>query len=1690
MLKSRKRGLAVFLAIMLLFSSLPTNLTVFAQEETNNLVLAQWSFDNDTTKQPDQAIDANKSATIETNATAIEVSTPTGYETPTFGAKGFSDSTVGQKGFITTISTQGYENIKLSSKQRSSNTGPRYFTLQVSLDGVEWQNVGQQYEVANNWTTGLLNEVSLPTVAKDVNNLYIKWVVSQSGQVSDTAKPLSSGGMAYIDDIKIIGDVKGTSEGDEEVDTNTSLKVTYTANSKGGNYWWSINKDSYEFKPGDYVEYDVYLFNSVPGLGGVEVYTTGSPIASDYKFREQFKAGEWVDEKGYFGIPSTDISKEAYGNWYHRKLKIPETAAGTTLRDFTLGIDNSSHNAGDVFTVYYDNIVISNNGVVVKEIYTDGEPKANQKVSPASNTNYDVEIVPVTELEGTPEPLPPSDEQDSDIESLSGMYSVLLNVNNDTMKANSSFNTTTYTIKNKPILVNGTPYVPLIDVMEKIGASVTWDGETQTATIRQAKNEATLKLGSSTFTLNGAEIAIDHTNSQLRSFAGNNASLMVPANFISNFGGTVKYFPISGNMKIVSPIISVNYSSPYPTKEVTPIQIDTDEIANRFVISSDSQGVDNGLLKGTDDGTGQKFEAVLAQIKSLEKQPDFIIGAGDLVSGSMEKNVDEQNIQLDNFRTRFTKYFPINALLPLPGNHEIKGSSDLEKSFAAKFPEFTAREDVVFLEGYNNSVWYYDIGDTRIFGLNTSHPKEEHAVLNAQYDFVKNNIDQTKKSTIFVFHEPAFSIWKSGNAQERNRVARNELWELIETAPNPITFTGHEHLFARRLINQQFNETINNKEYNFDKQIYQIHIGGFGGGTNGTSNEYKGVLTYPEAMGVNHFAVVDLLKDGRIHVQAISHDGVLLDDFIQSADDVNTTYSSTLTLDQNNVVLQPAETLTLTATLAENTSDKAKTVQWSSSDESVATVDQNGKVTTVGHGEAYIVATALGGVFAASKLTVLEDGVQDLDYAPQQLTMHVGTDASTSVNFAWTTNQQVQTVLKVNKKGESQLTTFTGTNVLGAGSRFFHKVEVIGLTPGTEYEFTAGAGANTLTGTFKTAPEAGNKDSFTFTYITDPQISNAVNSIAAGATFNELSKISDSAFTYIGGDLTDTGSNETQWNLFFNNGGAYPTAGADFLKNNLISVAQGNHDNATFNGHINVPNQSGGAYSYNYGPVKFVILNTQNNSLSQLQEQEALLRAEAKKAKENGQWIFAGMHKALYTGASHITDNDIIELRKYWSPIFAELDIDVVLQGHDHVFSRGFINDQGVNAKPEMVDETTALQPEKSPFYMVAHTAGGLKWYSEKNYTVSPGDPLTPNYQFLDKNSAKPAGDPLNPQGPQSDIEKETAYVTVSVAPDSVTFNTYMFKYDQTTNQMTKLPYLYDTYTIKKTAVSPDPEVNSLTVDAATITVDGNEVNSPAEIKEGSQVTVEAAVPNGQRFVKWTATGLENESYTTNPLTFTMPANEVTLKVEYENIPSNDDSEKGWVSKAGKWYYYDPQTGEMKTGWLLDAGKWYYLDSSGAMKIGWVELGSTWYYLENSGAMKTGWLLDAGKWYYLDSTGAMKTGWVKSGSTWYYMENSGAMKTGWLLNGGKWYYLDSKGAMKTDWVKFGSTWYYLEKSGAMKTSWLLNGGKWYYLDNRGAMKIGWVLVGTKWYYLYESGQMAANTTIQGYKLGSTGAWIK
>lgn len=97
---------------------------------------------------------------------------------------------------------------------------------------------------------------------------------------------------------------------------------------------------------------------------------------------------------------------------------------------------------------------------------------------------------------------------------------------------------------------------------------------------------------------------------------------------------------------------------------------------------------------------------------------------------------------------------------------------------------------------------------------------------------------------------------------------------------------------------------------------------------------------------------------------------------------------------------------------------------------------------------------------------------------------------------------------------------------------------------------------------------------------------------------------------------------------------------------------------------------------------------------------------------------------------------------------------------------------------------------------------------------------------------------------------------------------------------------------------------------------------------------------------------------------------------------------------------------------------------------------------------------------------------------------------GWKYNNGAWYYLEPNGSYATGWKLVGGNWYYMNEYGMMETGWKLINGNWYYLDSSGKMHTGWIKDNGGWYFLYTSGVMAKNTVIDGYRLGSNGAWIR
>ncbi len=112
-----------------------------------------------------------------------------------------------------------------------------------------------------------------------------------------------------------------------------------------------------------------------------------------------------------------------------------------------------------------------------------------------------------------------------------------------------------------------------------------------------------------------------------------------------------------------------------------------------------------------------------------------------------------------------------------------------------------------------------------------------------------------------------------------------------------------------------------------------------------------------------------------------------------------------VTLDDSSVTLAVEETKTLTATVAPEEATNKK-VKWSSSDEAVATVDKDGKVTAVAAGTATITVTTEDGNFAAVCLVTVTPP------AYVKITMTVGGQEKT---YKWATQN-----LAVSESGKAQ----------------------------------------------------------------------------------------------------------------------------------------------------------------------------------------------------------------------------------------------------------------------------------------------------------------------------------------------------------------------------------------------------------------------------------------------------------------------------------------------------------------------------------------------------------------------------------------------------------------------------------------------------------------------------------------------
>lgn len=287
----------------------------------------------------------------------------------------------------------------------------------------------------------------------------------------------------------------------------------------------------------------------------------------------------------------------------------------------------------------------------------------------------------------------------------------------------------------------------------------------------------------------------------------------------------------------------------------------------RFIVMADSRGKDDGINEDV-------FRNILGELVDIYPQMDYIIFPGDLVSGS--RDLEKLRNQLEKFKNVFSDYYPIDILLPTVGNHEVSSNPEddsREKVFAEVFSEFKADQ---FLDGYNRTAYYVDIGNVRLIVLNSYHPNENNQITGEQFEWFKKVSSEDKQHKLVFLHSPAYPtghhIESALSAFPENR---DRFWDIVDKNEVDVVFAGHEHNYSRRLIDESFST----EDYQFINEINQIVTGGAGAPLRENYEDDRGIIVPPTP--VYHYVIVDVYGD-ELKIKAVTLDGDIIDEFVIS----------------------------------------------------------------------------------------------------------------------------------------------------------------------------------------------------------------------------------------------------------------------------------------------------------------------------------------------------------------------------------------------------------------------------------------------------------------------------------------------------------------------------------------------------------------------------------------------------------------------------------------------------------------------------------------------------------------------------------------------------------------------------------------------------------------------------------------
>lgn len=255
-----------------------------------------------------------------------------------------------------------------------------------------------------------------------------------------------------------------------------------------------------------------------------------------------------------------------------------------------------------------------------------------------------------------------------------------------------------------------------------------------------------------------------------------------------------------------------------------------------------------------------------------------------------------------------------------------------------------------------------------------------------------------------------------------------------------------------------------------------------------------------------------------------------------------------------------------------------------------------------------------------------------------------------------------------------------------------HEIALDGLTPFTRYFYSVGTPNRVLSGdashTFVTAPPAGTAVPTRIWVLGDSGTGRggALAVRDAYHRFAASTRTATSLWLMLGDNAYETGTDaEYQRGVF----DTYP----EMLRSAVLWPALGNHDTAESTipdldypyfriftlparGEAGgVPSGTESYYSFDYGNIHFIALDSMTSSRSSQGAMAAWLRDDLAATRQP--WILAYWHHPPYSKGSHDSDREreLVEMRQNLVPILEEGGVDLVLAGHSHGYERSYLID-------------------------------------------------------------------------------------------------------------------------------------------------------------------------------------------------------------------------------------------------------------------------------------------------------------------------------------------------------------------------------------------------------------------------------